>query len=69
MMNRPSNGNYLSPDEWAIRAEKQDGSWWPMWVDWLKRHSGSDISPPPLGAPEMGYPILEDAPGSYVRQH
>lgn len=69
MMNRPSKSDYLSPDEWAIRAAKQDGSWWPAWVDWLKDHSGAALSPPPLGAPEMGYPVLEDAPGSYVREH
>jgi polyhydroxyalkanoate synthase len=68
-MNRPSKSDYLSPDEWAKRATKQDGSWWPAWVDWLKNHSGAELSPPPLGAPDMGYLVLEDAPGSYVREH
>ena len=68
-MNRPSKGGYLSPDEWAMRAAKQNGSWWPAWVDWLKSHSGGELAPPPLGAPELGYPVLEDAPGSYVREH
>ncbi len=66
---RASEGGYLSPDEWTTRADKQDGSWWPTWVGWLKDHSGEEISPPPLGAPELGYPILENAPGTYVREH
>jgi len=68
-MNRPPKGSYLSPDEWEARAAKQGGSWWLAWVDWLKGHSGAELSPPPLGAPEAGYPILEAAPGSYVREH
>lgn len=69
VMNRPSHDSYLSPDEWEARAAKQNGSWWPAWVDWLKGHSGGELAPPPLGAPELGYPVLEDAPGSYVREH
>ena len=66
---RYCEGGYLSPDEWTARADKQDGSWWPAWTNWLKGHSGADISPPPLGAPELGYPVLENAPGTYVREH
>jgi polyhydroxyalkanoate synthase subunit PhaC len=43
------------------------GGTWPAWVDWLNSHSGDPIAPPPLAAPDKGYPPLADAPGSYIR--
>ncbi len=66
---RDSNAGYFAPEDWIDRADKREGSWWAAWFDWLKRHSGGMTSPPPLGAPELGYPILENAPGTYVRAH
>jgi polyhydroxyalkanoate synthase len=57
---------YLPPDAWAERAELVQGSWWPAWTDWLGKQSGAPSPPPPLGAPERGYPPLAPAPGSYV---
>ena len=66
---RPANGTYLSPDEWLATTEERPGSWWPAWTDWLRAHSGTPgVAPPPLGAPEQGYPALADAPGQYVRE-
>ena len=49
-------------------AIEHDGSWWVDWVAWLNAHSGEPVPPPPLAAPEKGYPALADAPGSYVRE-
>jgi polyhydroxyalkanoate synthase subunit PhaC len=57
---------YLAPEAWAERAEVVQGSWWPAWIDWLGARSGEPVAPPPLGAPEHGYPPLGPAPGSYV---
>ncbi len=57
---------YLPPEVWAERAELVQGSWWPAWTDWLDKRSGAPCPPPPLGAPERGYPPLGPAPGSYV---
>jgi len=57
---------YLAPEAWETAAEQRDGSWWPLYVEWLADHSGEAISPPPLGAAK--YPAPCDAPGTYVRE-
>lgn len=53
-----------SAEEWQGRAEHRTGSWWEDWMDWLKPQSGG------LGKPQAAssktYPVLGDAPGSYV---
>jgi len=59
---------HLSAEEWLEQAERRDGSWWLAWEDWLAAHSGARAAPPSLGAPAAGYPVLGDAPGTYVRQ-
>lgn len=59
----------ISADEWTVAAKTRDGSWWNTWSDWLARRSAPDRVPPPaMGAPENGYPLLDDAPGTYVYQ-
>jgi polyhydroxyalkanoate synthase len=57
---------YIDPETWQAATPKRDGSWWPVWQDWLREHSSGRIPPPSLGAPERGYPPLYDAPGRYV---
>ena len=59
--------NYLDPDVWAAQTPPVEGSWWPRWADWIAAHSGARVAPPPMGAPQAGYPPLADAPGAYVR--
>jgi len=56
----------LGPEEWQSSTPSRDGSWWPAWIAWLDRHSGSAerIAPPPMGMP--GVEPLDDAPGPYV---
>jgi polyhydroxyalkanoate synthase len=58
--------HYRDPDSWYAENEPHEGSWWPEWVAWLDKRSGKPVAPPPMGAPEKGYPPLADAPGSYV---
>lgn len=65
---RPAGGHYRGPDDWETSAERQDGSWWPRWFDWLAARSGDVTSPPPMGASEAGLPALMAAPGSYIYQ-
>jgi polyhydroxyalkanoate synthase len=55
---------YVDPDTWQAQTPKQDGSWWPTWEDWLVRYSAGRGPPPSMGA--RGYPVLCDAPGTYV---
>jgi polyhydroxyalkanoate synthase len=54
-------------DKWLAQARRVPGSWWPHWMQWLKRWSG-----PSAGAPQMlgnaQYPPLGLAPGDYVRE-
>ena len=64
---RAAERPYIAPEDWATAAVEREGSWWPAWVDWLNSYSGDAIAPPPLAAPDKGYPPLADAPGSYVR--
>jgi len=56
-----------SGEEWLAQAIAQPGSWWPHWIAWLLRSSGTRVSAPStLGNGQ--YPEREPAPGSYVRE-
>jgi len=59
---------HLAPEEWVEAATKHDGSWWPALHRWLAQHSSGKAKPPAMGAPRKGYPVIDDAPGQYVRQ-
>jgi len=54
---------YLAPQDWQAVADKQDGSWWLAWHDWLVQQSTKRKIAPP---------VLNDgicaAPGTYVMQ-
>lgn len=63
----PDDHSYVDPDAWQARAEWMEGSWWPCWQEWLAVRSTGPVRPPGLGAPTKGYPVLDDAPGGYVR--
>jgi polyhydroxyalkanoate synthase len=54
------------PEEWLAGAERQQGSWWEAWADWVTARAGERKSPPgELGSER--YPVLSPAPGLYVR--
>jgi polyhydroxyalkanoate synthase len=59
---------HLAPSDWFEAATKRDGAWWPAWQQWLAAHSSAMVKPPAMGAPRKGYPVIDDAPGQYVRQ-
>ena len=65
-LTRPAGANYMPPDDWLGLAPSHEGSWWPEWVAWLKARSSAAAAPPESGAPTLGYPVVCDAPGSYV---
>ena len=64
-------GYYTGPEvgipagEWRAGAEQHDGSWWTDWQAWLKQYAGEKIPARQPGA--EGRPVIEDAPGSYVK--
>lgn len=63
-----SCANYIDPDEWLPQTPLCPGSWWPEWLGWLQAHSNADlVARPDMGARELG-PLLDPAPGLYVRQ-
>ncbi|WP_184028850.1 class I poly(R)-hydroxyalkanoic acid synthase [Paraburkholderia sp. Cpub6] len=56
-----------SADEWFDAATEVPGSWWPEWTDWLDQYGGKKVKPRAnLGSDE--FPVIEPAPGRYVRQ-
>ena len=59
---------HVSPEHWLAETPAQPGSWWPVWEQWLTRHSKSaHVAPPGAGTPSGDYAVLEAAPGQYVR--
>lgn len=58
--------NYTDPDTWLRTIPKHEGSWWSTWTAWLTERSGQPVAPPAIGAPDLGLPPLENAPGCYV---
>ncbi|MYH69833.1 MAG: class I poly(R)-hydroxyalkanoic acid synthase [Gammaproteobacteria bacterium] len=64
-------GYYTGPDvdvpsgEWRAGAEQHAGSWWPDWQAWLEQYAGEKI--PARQPGNNGRPVIEDAPGSYVK--
>jgi polyhydroxyalkanoate synthase len=54
------------PDEWFTAARKQQGTWWEHWAAWVLERSGEERKAPGrLG--NRQHPVIEPAPGSYVR--
>ena len=47
-------------------AEKQEGSWWISWNEFLLSQAGDAVSPPGPGGGLR--PVIEEAPGRYVKQ-
>jgi polyhydroxyalkanoate synthase subunit PhaC len=54
------------PEQWLAGAERQQGSWWEAWADWVMAQAG-DRQPHPGNFGSGRYPVLCPAPGLYVR--
>jgi polyhydroxyalkanoate synthase len=74
IVNPPSKNKYghytnddlgPTPEDWQAAAQKQAGSWWPRWGAWLSAKSGEQVAARMPG--DKDHPILEAAPGSYVK--
>ncbi|WP_317202958.1 PHA/PHB synthase family protein [Janthinobacterium sp.] len=58
---------YVDPDRWYLDTPTTQGSWWPLWADWLSANSSPALTAPPgMGAAAQGYAPMQAAPGSYV---
>ena len=65
---RAAGGAAVTAPDWLETASQHEGSWWEAWAQWLACHSAQAGPPPPMGAPDKGYPPLGDAPGRYVME-
>jgi len=52
-------------EDWIASAEHHEGSWWPYWHQWLYRKSGPRVAARTPG--DGALPVIEDAPGRYVK--
>jgi polyhydroxyalkanoate synthase len=65
---RTGDENPSGPEEWMELADKQRGSWWPDYDDWLAERSGElKVAPAKLGS--RRHRPAAKAPGSYVHAH
>lgn len=53
-------------DSWLESSERLTGSWWESWVKWVKPRSGKEIAAP-KAVGSKAYPVICDAPGTYVK--
>lgn len=74
IVNPPASGKYgywtndelpPDPEAWLAGATHHKGSWWNDWAAWMAARSGPKV--PARRPGEGALPVLEDAPGSYVR--
>lgn len=54
------------PDTWFAGATQHKGSWWLHWQQWLEPQAGDRVAPIQPGEGKL--PVIEDAPGTYVKQ-
>ncbi|MCP3467002.1 alpha/beta hydrolase [Bradyrhizobium sp. CCGUVB23] len=54
-----------TPDEWFADAAPRQGSWWSLWEEWVTLFDEGRVPAREPGS--GGLPIIENAPGSYVR--
>jgi polyhydroxyalkanoate synthase len=73
VVNHPDSGKYShwvssstpeTADEWEQTATEMAGSWWPDWQRWVSRLAPETV---PAREPGETVPVIEDAPGSYVK--
>jgi len=55
------------PEAWFSKAQEHQGSWWPLWSEWLGKHGGGSRKAP-AKAGSAKYKPIEPAPGRYVKQ-
>jgi polyhydroxyalkanoate synthase subunit PhaC len=54
-----------SLEKWIEKATEHPGSWWPDWIDWIRKQDSATLPARQPGSKK--YKPIEDAPGSYVK--
>lgn len=68
MMKKVHDAKNISAESWIAQAPLYEGSWWIEWDKWLAKKSLEKVNPPSIGNADKGFPVLCDAPGTYVLQ-
>ncbi len=55
------------PHAWRAAAQRQDGTWWDHWADWMIARAGEE-RPAPKTLGSRRHQVLGPAPGTYVFQ-
>jgi polyhydroxyalkanoate synthase len=63
----PANHFPAKAQEWVESATEHKGSWWTDWAAWLKPLAGKQIAAPKQYGKGKTYPVIEPAPGRYVK--
>ncbi|MBS0287796.1 MAG: class I poly(R)-hydroxyalkanoic acid synthase [Proteobacteria bacterium] len=58
--------DYATAEQWLSDSLPGEGSWWVHWEKWLQQYAGKQINPRIPGEGKL--PILQDAPGDYVKK-
>lgn len=66
MHTRKPGDKYQCAETWVESVETQQGSWWPVWNEWLNKQITDQRKPPRMGNTSKGYKAISDAPGNYV---
>ena len=61
-------GNPADPRAWLAAANTNSGSWWPHYSSWLAARSGPERTAHAKPG-RKGFPVLAEAPGTYVHEH
>ena len=68
ILTRQKGDRHITSETWQEKAPQFEGSWWIAWQKWLVEHSDKKTDAPAIGNSRKGYPIICDAPGTYVFQ-
>ncbi|MFP5466371.1 MAG: class I poly(R)-hydroxyalkanoic acid synthase [Gammaproteobacteria bacterium] len=63
----PANKFPVAVSDWIASATEHPGSWWTDWSAWLKSHAGKQVAAPKTYGKAKQYPVIEPAPGRYVK--
>ncbi|MGY4531664.1 polyhydroxyalkanoate synthase [Pseudomonas sp. TE3786] len=55
------------PRAWYYDAKQHNGSWWPVWMEWIQARSGEPRETL-LAIGNQNYPPMQAAPGTYVHE-
>ena len=63
---RPQHGRHADSTDWLSQATSGEGSWWPVWGDWLRSLSSPEAPAADLVRSGVDRKPLGAAPGVYV---